>query len=460
MFLKVPGPGEAALAPTRPAAASLGGCLRRLRILGLALLPLLLVLACSKHKDSASDPGKPPAITTAPVDASTVTGRSVSFTVTATGEITLRYQWNKDGVDILGAIGSTYTIFNPKMQDAGKYAVTVTNPNGKITSSAATLTVAQAVTFSAPVGLATDAAGNTYVSDMDDHTIWKVSATNQKTLLAGASGLPGAVDAKGGAARFNTPGGLALDASGNLLVADTGNHTIRSIAPDGTVTTLAGTAGQVGSNDGNGALARFNSPFGLAVGSGGAVYIADTQNHTIRLLAPNGDVTTFAGLAGKPGQVDGPKASAQFNQPNGLALASNGILYVADYGNSVIRAISASGAVSLLAGQYAAHGLTDGTGTVAQFYQPMGLSLDASGNLYVADSANHAIRRVTSAGAASVAAGSTALGNVDSTGSSAQFFLPCGVAVNAAGNVVVADTNNHILRSLTPAGVVTTPVLP
>ncbi|MBI1753883.1 MAG: hypothetical protein HY014_09370 [Acidobacteria bacterium] len=459
MFQKVPGPGEAAIAPMRPATASPGGFLRRLRTLGVALLPLLLVLACSKHKDSASDPGKPPAITTAPVDASTVTGRPVSFAVTATGEITLRYQWNKDGVDILGAISSTYTIFNPKMQDAGKYAVTVTNPNGKVTSSAATLTVAQAVTFSAPMGLATDAAGNTYVSDMDDHTIWKVSATNQKTLLAGASGQAGAVDAKGGAARFNTPGGLALDASGNLLVADTGNHTIRSIAPDGTVTTLAGTAGQVGSDDGNGALARFNSPFGLAVGGGG-VYISDTQNHTIRLLAPNGDVTTFAGLAGKPGQVDGPRASAQFNQPNGLALAGNGTLYLADYGNSVIRAISASGAVSLLAGQYAAHGLTDGTGAVAQFYQPLGLSLDASGNLYVADSANHTIRRVTAAGAVSVAAGSATLGNVDSTGSSAQFFLPCGVAVNAAGNVVVADTNNHILRSLTAAGVVTTPVVP
>jgi len=461
MFLKLPGAGEVP-APMRPARAAKDRLQSGLRRLGLALLPLLLLgsLACGGKSDETTAPGTPPTLTSAPSSTSTVTGRVVTFTVSATGAPTLRYQWFKDGVTILGALSSSYTLYNPKLQDAGKYTVTVTNPNGSVTSDAATLTVTQAVNFGAAVAVVVDASGNAYVSDMDDHTVWKVSPTYQKTLLAGASGLPGSADGPGANARFNTPGGLALDASGNLLVADTGNHTLRRIATDGTVTTLAGSPGQPGSTDGASALARFNGPFGLAVAATGAIYISDTQNHTIRLLATDGTVSTYAGLAQKAGQVDGDRASARFNQPNGLALTAGGTLYVADFGNSVIRAISAGGTVSLLAGQYNTLGWLDGTGTAALFRLPVAIVADASGNLYVADASNHAIRRVTSAGVVSVLAGSGSLGNVDSTGSSAQFYLPCGLALTPAGNLLVADTNNRMLRSLSPAGVVTTPTVP
>jgi len=473
MFLKVPGVGEAP-APMHPAMASKGGLLRRLRTLCLVLLPLLLVtsVACSKHHDTASDPGKPPAITTAPVAASTVTGRPVTFSVAATGQEVLRYQWlkiqyDKDGkeisrTNILGALGATYTIFNPRVEDAGGYTVTITNPNGTATSTPVLLTVAAAVAFISPAGIVVDAGGNAYVSDMEDHTIWKVSPspTYLKTLLAGSPGLPGSSDGNGTSARFNTPGALALDGSGNLIVADTGNHTIRRIATDGTVTTLAGTAGLPGSANGVGALARFNAPNGLAVTGTGSIYIADAQNHTIRLLATDGTVTTFAGTAGKPGQVDGDKAAALFNQPNGLALSPNGTLYVADYGNSCIRAIAPSGAVSLLAGQYATSGFTNGTGVGATFYLPVGLTLDSTGNLYVSEVGNHALRQVTATGVTTSLAGSGTAGNTDSSGSSALFFRPCGVAITPSGNLMVADTGNHILRSSTLAGVVTTPTLP
>jgi sugar lactone lactonase YvrE len=462
MFLKFPSWGEMP-APLRLMAASAGRRMPNMRTLCILLLPILFLaqsVGCSKHHDSSNDPGTAPAITTAPSDASTVTGRQVSFTVIATGAVTLRYQWAKDGTNILGALGATYTLYSPQVQDAGHYTVTVTNPNGTITSSPVTLTVVAALTFSAPVGVAMDTSGNTFVSDMNDHTIWKVSATNQKTLLAGSSGLQGSLDGKGSNARFDTPGGVALDPSGNLLVADTGNHTIRRIAPDGTVTTLAGAAGTPGSADGVGTLARFNAPTGLAVDGTGAVYISDAQNHTIRLMALDGTVTTFAGIAGKPGQIDGARATAQFDQPNGLALAPNGTLYVADYGNSCIRAISPSGTVSLLAGQYNTHGYVDGTGTAAQFYLPVGLALDAAGVLYVADAGNHAIRKVTTAGVVNVLAGSGSSGNADGVAAAGLFFLPCGVAVSPAGNVIVADTNNHILRSITPSGSVTTYTAP
>ena len=462
MFLTFPALGEVP-DPTRSPIAALGRLMPSLRAFRILLLPVLFLalgVGCSKHHNSSADPGTAPAITTGPSDASTVTGRPVSFTVVATGAVTLRYQWAKDGTNILGALGATYTLPSPKVQDSGHYTVTVTNPNGTITSSPAALAVVSAVTFSAPVGVVLDASGNTYVSDMDDHTIWKVSPANQKTLLAGTSGFAGSLDGKGSNARFDTPGGLALDPSGNLLVADTGNHTIRRIAPDGTVTTLAGSAGAPGSADGVGTLARFNAPNGLAVTSTGAVYISDSQNHTIRLMAVDGTVTTFTGIAGKPGQVDGARATAQFNQPNGLALAPSGTLYVADYGNSCIRAISSSGTVSLLAGQYGTHGYVDGTGSSAQFYLPVGLALDAAGLLYVADAGNHAIRKVTTAGVVNVLAGSGSSGNADGVAAAGLFFLPCGVAVAPSGNVIVADTNNHILRSINPSATVSTYTAP
>ncbi|WP_285577361.1 immunoglobulin domain-containing protein [Geothrix limicola] len=424
-------------------------------------LPLGLGLGCSHHHDTSSDPGTPPAITTNPTSVEIVSGRQVSFTVTATGEATLRYQWAKDGVNILGAINSTYTIYNPKGSDSGSYTVTVTNPNGTATSTAATLKVDVALPFNTPTGIAADAAGNLYVSDSADHTIWKVSPTRQMTLLAGGSGLPGSNDGLGGLARFNTPGGLALDPAGNLLVADTGNHTIRRIAPDGTVTTVAGTAGAPGSADGLGAAARFYAPSGLAVNATGQVYIADSLNHTVRLMATDGTVSTYAGLAGLPGQTDGARASAQFNQPNGLALAADGTLYIADFGNSVIRAISPGGTTSLFSGKYNNRGYLDGSATTAMFSQPVGLALDAaSGTLYVADSSNHAIRKVSATGTVSLLAGSGTLGNQDGQGSAGLFNLPCGLAVTPGGSLAIADTDNHLLRNVTSAGLVSTYLVP
>jgi sugar lactone lactonase YvrE len=431
--------------------------LRASRFLLLPILLLALGAGCSRHTDTSSAPGTPPAITAAPVDASTVSGRQVTFTVTATGAPTLSYQWSKDNVALLGALGSTFTLVDPQPEDSGDYTVTVTNPNGKTTSSAAKLTVAAAVTFTSPVGVVADASGNLFVSDMDDHTIWKVTAAHQKVLLAGSPGVAGSADGPGSQALFSYPASLAFDPAGNLVVADSGNHTIRRIAPDGTVTTLAGTAGQPGSANGVGALARFNGPFGLAVDATGLIYIADTLNHTIRLLATDGTVTTYAGAAGTPGQIDGTLAAARFNQPNGLALAANGTLYVADYGNSCLRVIPQGGPVALLAGQYTTPAFTDGSAMAARFNLAVGLTLDASGSLWIADTHNHAVRRLTSAGAVTTPAGyGGTSGNADGAGSAAYFNLPCGIALLPTGDFVVADTHNHLLRKVTASGTVST----
>jgi sugar lactone lactonase YvrE len=450
------------LDPLRPQAVLRDRAARLLRktCLLVPILFLALTGACSRHHNTASDPGTPPVITAGPIDATTVTGRPISFSITVTGAATLRFQWAKDGSSILGALGSTYTIPNPKLLDAGAYTVTVTNPNGTVTSSAANLTVQAALTFTTPTGITSDATGNLFVSDPSDHSIWKVDTTNHVTLLAGSSGNPGSTDGKGSGAQFRNPGAIALDPAGNLVVADTGNHTIRRIAPDGTVTTLAGSPGISGSTNDIGTLARFNSPNGLAVDGIGAIYIADTLNHSIRLLATNGAVTTYAGTPGTPGQANGSGSTAQFDQPCGLALAPTGVLYVADYGNSAIRIIAPSAQVGTLAGKPGTFGFNDGTGLAALFDLPMSLTLDSTGALWVADTHNHSIRHITPDGLVALKAGSGSSGNMDGTSSAALFNLPCGITTLPSGNMVVADTYNHILRLVTPAGVVTTLTFP
>jgi sugar lactone lactonase YvrE len=412
----------------------------------------LLAAGCSH---SGSD--TPPAITAQPQSASVITGRPVSFSVTASGTGALAYQWAKDGKAILGAQAATLTLYNPGLQDAGQYVVTVSNTLGTAASTPAVLTVAAGLTFTSPFGVVSDATGNLYVSDAEDHAIWKVDSTGLKTLLAGSPGVPGSADGIGSAAQFRFPGGLAFDPAGNLLVADTGNDTLRRIAPDGTVTTLAGSAGMPGTTDAVGTAARFNAPIGLAVDTLGVAYLGDSGNHTIRRVATDGTVTTYAGLAGQPGFLNGSAATAQFNEPNGVALAADGTLYVADYGNSCIRAISPTGTVSTLAGQPGTHGSADGTGGAAAFYWPVGLAVDGAGNVWVADTYNHALRKILAGGAVSTLAGSGGtLGNLDGTGTAARFDLPCGVALTPSGDLVVADTGNHFLRRVTTAGVVTT----
>jgi sugar lactone lactonase YvrE len=464
MSLELPGPGGMLDAmrswtpsPGRP--ASLARALRRNLALLLPVLLLALGGGCHHHANPNAV-GIPPAITLQPVDSGTVTGRPVTFTVTATGAPALAYQWAKDGVDILGALGASFTLYTPQASDAGHYSVTISNDYGSVTSYAATLTVAPALQFTAAVSLVVDASGNLFVSDRDDHVIWQVSPAKQVTLLAGSQGAPGSADGKGSGAQFRNPGCLAFDPAGNLLVADTGNHTIRRVAMDGTVTTLAGTPGVSGSANGVGAQAQFSGPYGIAVAPSGMAYVSDTQNHTIRLLAPDGTVTTLAGTPGASGQSNGSAVAAQFDQPNGLTLGPDGSLYIADYGNACIRVISPAGQVSTLAGTAGTTGYLDATGTAALFNGPVGITLDPSGNLWVTDTHNHAVRRIAPGGVVNVIVGSGVAGNADGTGTLALFDLPTGITYVStgymAGNFVVADTANHILRLVTPGGIVTT----
>ncbi len=304
--------------------------------------------------------------------------------------------------------------------------------------------------------------GSVYVTDSTNETIRRITPVGSPpppawvvTTLAG-SGTSGSTDGTGTSARFNSPGGMAVDDAGNIYVADTNNHTIRKITPAGGVTTLAGSAGSAGSADGTGTAAQFSSPSGVAVDGTGNVNVADTNNHTIRQITPAGVVSTLAG-SGTSGNMDGTGTGAQFSSPSGVAVDSSGNVYVTDKGNNTIRMITPTGVVSTLAGLAGSPGSTDGTGSAAQFNSPVGVAVDDAGNVYVADTGNDTIRKITPAGVVSTLAGSAGFaGSADGTGGAARFNSPGGVALDDAGNVYVADTGNDTIRKITPAGVVTT----
>jgi len=306
-----------------------------------------------------------------------------------------------------------------------------------------------AARFNYPSGIATDTAGNLYIADTDNDTVRKVTASGVVTTLAGSAQVTGSLDGAGSAARFQDPSGVAVDASGNIYVADTLNHILRKVSPSGVVTTIAGLAGIDGTVDDAGSNARFRAPQGLAIDGAGNLFVADTSNHTIRkVVLSTGTVTTVAGLAGSAGSADGAENSARFNFPSDVTVDGNGNLYVADTDNHTIRAITPSGLVSTLAGLAGNSGGADGTGSAARFCSPSAVTVDASGNLFVADTGNFTIRLVVSAsGKTTTLAGLAGTsGSTDGTGSDARFFQPAGIALDGSGNLYIADTDNHTIR--------------
>lgn len=245
--------------------------------------------------------------------------------------------------------------------------------------------------FDSPIGVAVDGSDNVYVADRANGAIRKITPDGVVTTLAGKV-IIGFVDGTGPAAAFSNPSGVATDSSNNVYVCDYGNNAIRKVTQAGVVTTIAGN-GTVGSNDGTGSQATFNNPIGLAVDSLGNVYVADTLNYTIRKITPAGVVTTLAGLAGNRGTDDGIGSAASFAAPYSAVTDSKGNVYVADLAGYTIRKITSSGVVTTLAGKPGFAASDDGIGSAARFFFPSGITRDSSGNLYVADSGNNIIRK-------------------------------------------------------------------
>lgn len=287
--------------------------------------------------------------------------------------------------------------------------------------------------------------------------------TYSYSTVAGSPTLYGAVDGMGSAARFGYAlMGIGNDAAGSFYVADYGNYTIRKVTAAGSVTTFAGLAGSQGSIngtvDGTGSAARFCAPFGMAVDSQGNVYVGDAWGSRIRKISPVGVVTTLAG-PGPGGYVDGTGTAAGLGDVRGLAVDSDGNVYACDTGYNSIRKVTPAGVVTTLAGPgaSAAQGTADGTGSAARFNAPRGIAVDLNKNVYVADSNNHTIRRITPAGVVTTLAGYPGVsGSINGTGNVARFYIPFGISSDNWGNLVVADTYNSTIRAITPTGVVTT----
>jgi|CZKI01.1.fsa_nt_gi sugar lactone lactonase YvrE len=362
---------------------------------------------------------------------------------------------------------------NVYVADSNNYTIRKITPAGVVSTFAGTAGVSgsndatgSAAQFSLPIGLTIDGSGNLYVVDGLGNSIRKIT-TPGAVVTTFAGGNLGSTDGTGTAARFKSPAGITIDGSGNLYVSDQGNNTIRKITTSGAVvTTLAGTAGARGTADGTGGAAQFYLPAGLAVDTSGNVYVSDSGNYTIRKITSGGSVTTFAGVAGLAGFVDGTGTAALFDFYTqgvggtalpGLAGDSNGNIYVSDNNNSTIRKIvTSTSAVATLAGT-PGEGNSDGSGSSAHFNLPAGMAVDGSGNVYVADLDNYTIRKITPGGAVTTFAGTPgAGGSADGTGAAARFYLPYAVAVDGSGNVYVADTGNNTIRKITPAGVVST----
>ena len=275
---------------------------------------------------------------------------------------------------------------NLLIADSQNYRVRSISAIGAVTTRPGTL-----VSF--PHGVAMDRAGNVYVADPLDRTITRIDSSGVVSTYAGTAGVAGNVDGPALQARFGQPEGVATDAAGNVYVADAGNSSIRKIGTDGTVRTLAG-SGQCGCVDGIGQAAQMCSPEGMAIDGAGTIFVADAGCSTIRKITPDGAVSTLAGNAGNKGRVDGLGAAARFDTPFAVALDRVGDIYVADTFNNLIRRVTPTGLVSTVAGSLGS-GARDGPGLQASFKLPTGIAADAFGNLYVADADNNTIRKLS-----------------------------------------------------------------
>lgn len=267
------------------------------------------------------------------------------------------------------------------------------------------------------------------------------------TTLAGSNN-PGLVDGIGSMAKFNNPAGMVIDPSGNLYVSDHANHSIRKITPRGIVSTFAGT-GQPGLANGNRLQATFNHPYGLALDVAGNLYVGDVVNHRIRKITPEGIVSTLAG--GNKGFADRKGSLAKFNHPYGVTVDSLNNVYVADSYNNRIRKITPDGNVTTLGGT-GNDGFVDGPGTIAEFYVPIGIVADNKGNIYVGDEGNSSIRKIDSDGVVTTLAGNGKFSFSDGVGKNAEFNAPGGIAIDGEGNLFVADYLNNCIRKVTPSG--------
>jgi serine/threonine protein kinase, bacterial len=301
---------------------------------------------------------------------------------------------------------------------------------------------ASSARFNSPSGVAVDANGNVYVADKLNSVIRKVTPAGMVSTVVNDSNTE-SINSQ--MPNLAYPESIALDGSGTLYIADTAHDMIRKVNANGVAVMFAGN-GTRGNNNGVGAQATFNTPDAIAIDKSGNIFVADTGNQLIRKITPAGVVSTYAG-SGMRGSANGPALEASFADPVGVTVDGDGNVYVADSANNLIRKITPDRIVSTFAGS-GSKGRTNGVGTTASFFFPTGLAVDSANNVYVADHLNSLIRKITPPGVVTTIAGGFIGNYADGVGANASFQVPYGVAVDATGNVYVGDTQNNLIRKI------------
>ena len=355
---------------------------------------------------------------------------------------------------------------NLYVADMGNQRVRVISPAGIVTTFAGNGTPgnsgdngpAISAQLSFPSGVAVDASGNAYISS--EFVVRMVAPSGLITTFAG-NGTQGYSGDNGPAtsAELDVPGRMTLDSAGNLYFADIYNNCVRKVSRAGTITTFAGNGTKGYSGDGGPATAaQLNGPGGLAADAAGNVYIADSLNSRIRMVSPGGIITTIAGTGTAGYSGDGvPATAAELNDPSDIALDAAGNVYITDPGNLRVRKLSA-GIVSTIAGTGLAYSTDGGPAAAAQFVDPMGLAVDASGNVYIAEPGGNRVHKVSPQGTITTVAGNGTVGDSGDGGlaTNAQMYGPWGVAVDGSGNLYISDRANNRIRKVSADGIITT----
>lgn len=443
------------------------------------------VVVSSVYGSAASTPvtltvdAQAPAFSTEPQDVATRTGASTTFTVTASGTAPLSYQWQRSNdagstwTDIATATAQDFTVAGATLAwSQARLRARVTNPAGTVDSEVVALTVQPDVRviagkpggwgyadgqgaearFGAPAGLALDSVGNLLVSDLFNGVIRQVTPQGQVSTIAGRARANVSVDGPAGVGTFVFPRGLARAPDGALYLGD--QHLLRRISATGTVSTIAG-SGTQGVIDGSGAAASFGNISAVAVDAQGDILVAEGYPYNVvRKVTPAGVVTTLAGVPQQPGSVDGPGATARFQDVRSLTVGPSGTVYVAD--DTTVREVLPDGTVSLYAGAPQTFGAADGPRLSARFQQIHSLAVDSLGNLWVGET--KALRRIAPDGTVITVAGGACPGqdDVDGTGALACLYEPTALVPLAAGAGVAFSSNSHTIRTASMSGEVTT----
>ena len=329
-----------------------------------------------------------------------------------------------------GGGGASSTSSSSTTSSTTTYTYTVTTFAGSGSSGFINGT-GTASSFNSPDSLVSDTSGNIFVVDTTNNAIRKIDTSQVVTTYFSP---------------LSSGSGIAIDSSGNLFVSSGG--LIKKITPAGVSSTFAGST-TTGNTDGTGTAAAFSSIWGMTVDSSDNLYVADAGNHNIRKITSAGVVTTFAGsTSGTSGSANGTGTAATFYKPAALAFDSSSNLFVTEFGNHMIRKITSTGVVTTFAGSTTS-GSTDGTGTSASFYNPLGIVIDSTNSIYLVDQHNNLIRKITSAGVVTTIIGTTTSGNTNGVGTAALLNSPNGIAKDPSGNLYISDYGNNLIRKVT-----------